>query len=138
MRSRRRRFVGLDSWLIQVRPTTRRFTNVCGNWAIEGQNLVVETRYAEGKQERLLGLAKELVGLGVEIIVAGGPAISAAAQATKTIPIVAGSGVDLIASGLVAGLAQPGGNVTGTTNLDMDMTAKRLELLKESFPGFHE
>jgi putative tryptophan/tyrosine transport system substrate-binding protein len=101
---------------------------------IEGQNLIVETRYAEGKQERLPGLAKELVGLGVEIIVAGGPAISAAAHATKTIPIVAGSGVDLISSGLVASLAQPGGNVTGTTNIDMDMTAKRLELLKKSFP----
>jgi putative tryptophan/tyrosine transport system substrate-binding protein len=103
---------------------------------VEGQNLVIETRYADGKQERLPVLAKELVGLGVEIIVAGGPAISAAASATNKIPIVAGSGADLVASGLVASLAQPGGNVTGTTNIDMDMTAKRLELLKESFPKF--
>jgi ABC-type uncharacterized transport system substrate-binding protein len=101
---------------------------------VEGQNLIVKTRYAEGNQERLPGLAKELVGLGVELIVAGGPAISAAAKATNKIPIVAGSGVDLIASGHVASLARPGGNVTGTTNIDMDMTAKRLELLQESFP----
>lgn len=101
---------------------------------VEGQNLIIETRFADGKQERLPALAKELVGLGVEIIVAGGPAISAAAKATNKIPIVAGSGADLVASGLVANLARPGGNVTGTTNIDMDMTAKRLELLKESFP----
>jgi putative ABC transport system substrate-binding protein len=101
---------------------------------VEGQNLIVETRYADGKQERLPSLAKELVGLSVEIIVAGGPAIAAAAKATDKIPIVAGSGTDLIASGLVASLAQPGGNVTGTTNIDMDMTTKRLELLKETLP----
>jgi len=82
----------------------------------------------------LPSLAKELVGLSVEIIVAGGPAISAAAKATDKIPVVAGSGADLIASGLVASLAQPGGNVTGTTNIDRDMTAKRLELLKETLP----
>ena len=101
---------------------------------VEGQNLIVETRYAEGKRERLQGLATELVGLGVEVIVVGGPAVSAAAQATKKIPIVAGSGTDLVASGLVASLARPGGNVTGNTNIDMDITAKRLELLKETFP----
>jgi putative tryptophan/tyrosine transport system substrate-binding protein len=101
---------------------------------VEGQNLIVETRYAEGKRERLPALAKELVGLGVDIIVAAGPAISAAAKATNKIPIVAGSGADLIAMGLAASLARPGGNVTGTTNIDMDMTAKRLELLKESVP----
>jgi putative ABC transport system substrate-binding protein len=101
---------------------------------VEGQNLILDTRHAQGKQDRLPTLAKELVGLNVEVIVAGGPAVRAAAQATKEIPIVAGSGVDLVASRLVTSLARPGGNVTGTTNIDMDLTAKRLELLKETFP----
>ena len=101
---------------------------------IEGHNLMIETRTAEGKLDRLPGLATELVQLGVDVIVAGGPAVDAAAEATKKIPIVAGSGADLVALGFVASLARPGGNVTGTTNIDMDMTAKRLELLKESFP----
>jgi putative ABC transport system substrate-binding protein len=101
---------------------------------VDGQNLIIETRRAEGKQEKLFGLANELVGLGVEIIVAAGPAITAAAKATKKIPIVAASGTDLVASGLIVSLARPGGNVTGTTNIDIDMSAKRLELLKETLP----
>jgi len=103
---------------------------------IEGQNILVEYRYAEGKLDRLPELAAELVRLKVDVIVAVGPAVRAAKQATNTIPIVAASGADLVASGFAASLAQPGGNVTGTTNIDMDLTGKRLELLKETFPKF--
>ena len=101
---------------------------------VEGRSLIIETRYAHGKRDRLQTLAQELVALNVEIIVAGGPAVTAAAQTTKKIPIVAGSGVDLVGSGLVDSLAHPGSNVTGTTNIDIDLATKRLEILNESFP----
>lgn len=102
---------------------------------IEGQNISVEYRFAEGKEERYAILAAELVELGVEVIVTAGTAATLAAkQATSTIPIVVGNAGDLVGEGLVASLARPGGNVTGFTSVDPDFSAKRLELLREAFP----
>jgi putative tryptophan/tyrosine transport system substrate-binding protein len=104
---------------------------------IEGQNIAIEYRFAQGKRERLPELAAELVRLKVDIIVAagGGGQILAAMNATKTIPIVmVGGGVDPVAAGFVESLARPGGNVTGITNLTGKLGGKRLELLKEAVP----
>jgi len=104
---------------------------------IEGQNIAIEYRYAEGKQERLPELADELVRLKVDILVVSGGirGIRAAKNATETIPIVmGGSGIDPVAGGLVESLARPGGNVTGITNLTRELGGKRLELLKEAVP----
>ena len=104
---------------------------------IEGQNIAIEYRYAEGKRDRLPALAAELVRLKVDIIVvAGGDGpIRAAKNATKTIPIVmAGTGPDPVEAGFIESLARPGGNVTGLTNLNRELGGKRLELLKEAVP----
>ena len=102
---------------------------------IEGKNITVEYRYAEGKMERLPDLAAELVRLKVDVIVAGGgQAIRAAKKATTTIPIVFPSVGDPVASGLVASLARPGGNITGLTLLEPELSGKRLELLNEALP----
>jgi putative tryptophan/tyrosine transport system substrate-binding protein len=104
---------------------------------IEGQNIVIEYRYADGKIERFPELAAELVRLKVDIIVVAGGyrVIRAAMNATKTIPIVmSGGGIDPVEAGLVEGLARPGGNVTGVTNLSGEIAGKRLELLKEAVP----
>ena len=104
---------------------------------IEGQNIAIEFRYAEGKRDRAPALAAELVRLKVDIIVVAGgdDTIRAAKNATKTIPIVmAGLGADPVELGLVESLARPGGNVTGITNLSRELGGKRLELLKEAVP----
>src|SRR5215467_14502315 len=104
---------------------------------IEGQNIAIEYRYAEEKNDRLSGLATELVGLKVDIIVvaAGDQWIRAAKNATRTIPIVmAGQGTDPVRAGHVDSLARPGGNVTGLTVLSRELGGKRLELLKEAVP----
>jgi putative ABC transport system substrate-binding protein len=102
---------------------------------VEGQNLIIESRWANGKLDRLPELAAELIGLQVEVIVTGGtPAVIAAKQTTSTIPIVAASADNLVEAGVVASLARPGGNVTGSTRVDADFSAKRLELLRETFP----
>ena len=104
---------------------------------IEGQNIAIEYRYAEGKLDRVPELAAELVRLKVDIIVVAGGArwIRAAKNATKTIPIVmVGQGSDPVRAGLVESLARPGGNVTGLTDLARELGGKRLELLKEAVP----
>jgi putative tryptophan/tyrosine transport system substrate-binding protein len=104
---------------------------------IEGQNIAIEYRYAEGKIDRYPEFAAELVRLKVDIIVTAGadPVIRAAKNATKTIPIVmVGLGIDPVKAGLVESLARPGGNVTGLTNLGPELGGKRLELLKEAVP----
>src|SRR4029450_1077762 len=104
---------------------------------IEGQSIAIESRYAEGKRDRLPELAAELVRLKVDIIVvAGGDGpIRAAKNATKTIPIVmGGTGPDPVEAGFIESLARPGGNVTGVTNLGSELGGKRLELLKEAVP----
>jgi len=103
---------------------------------IEGQNLAIEHRFAEGQFERLPALAADLVGRKVDVIVAtSGIAALAAKQATATIPIIFTGAADALAMGLVASLAQPGGNVTGLTWLSMELSGKRLELLKEALPS---
>src|SRR5215470_11649086 len=104
---------------------------------VEGQNIAIEYRYAEGKIDRAPELVAELVRLKVEIIVvAGGPRwVRPAKNATKTIPIVmTGAGIDPVEAGVVESLAHPGGNVTGITNLGSELGGKRLELLKEAVP----
>ena len=102
---------------------------------VEGQNISVEYRFAEGKEERYAILAAELVNLGVDVIVTfGTQATVAAKQATSTIPILVGNAGDLVGEGLVASLARPGGNITGFTGVDPDLSAKRLQLLREILP----
>ena len=102
---------------------------------VEGQNILVEYRYAEGKLDRLKEFASEMVSLKVDVIVTGGPiATRPTKQATNTIPIVTAYESDPVGTGLVASLARPGGNVTGLTNLSPDLSVKRLELLKEAIP----
>ena len=102
---------------------------------VEGQNLVIEDRHAEGNQERLRDLAAELVRLKVDVIVAGGGSgIRAAQRATQTIPIVMAVTGDAVRDGFVASLAHPGGNTTGMSWLAAELPGKRLELLKETVP----
>jgi len=103
---------------------------------VEGRDVVIEYRDAEGKPERLPALAAELVALKVDVIVSGStPGILAAKQATKTIPIVFIGTADPVGSGLVTSLARPGGNVTGLSLLAPELVGKRLELLKQAVPG---
>jgi putative ABC transport system substrate-binding protein len=102
---------------------------------IEGKNILIEYRFAEGKADRLPELAMELVRLKVDsMFTAGTPAIFALKRATNTIPIVFFSTSDPIGTGVVASLAHPGGNITGISALASDLWPKRLELLKEIFP----
>ncbi len=102
---------------------------------VEGKNIVIEYRYAEGKRDRLPALAGELVRLKVDVIVtAGGGATPAARGATVTIPIVMGFDSDPVGNGFVASLARPGGNITGLSTLNLELSGKRLELLKEVLP----
>jgi putative tryptophan/tyrosine transport system substrate-binding protein len=104
---------------------------------IDGKNIVIEYRYADGKPDRLAKLAAELVRLKVDIIVTSGapPVIRAAQQASSAIPIVMrGAVVDPVVAGFVSSLAKPGGNITGLSDLDSDLHPKRLELLKEAVP----
>ena len=103
---------------------------------VEGRNLVIEYRYAEGKVEQLPALAAELVALKVDVIVASGTlAALAAKQATSTLPIVFSPAGDPVGSGLVTSLARPGGNVTGLSAFAPELVGKRLELLKQAVPG---
>src|ERR1700687_4775458 len=103
---------------------------------VEGRNVVIEYRDAEGKIERLPALATELVALKVDVIVTGGgtPTALAAKQATKTLPIVFTSATDPVTDELVASLARPGGNLTGLSNLAPELVGKCLEQIKETVP----
>ena len=103
---------------------------------IEGKNIAIEYRYAEGKADRLPALAAELVGLKVEIVFTSStPSVLAVKKATSTIPIVFVSISDPVASGLVTSLARPGGNITGLSIVAVELSGKRLELLKEAVPS---
>jgi putative ABC transport system substrate-binding protein len=103
---------------------------------VEGLNVMIEHRNAEGKFERLPALAAELVAVKVDVIVAPTtPAVLAAKQATRTLPIVFTNVGDPVKSGLVTSLAQPGGNVTGLSSLTQELVGKRLELLTQTVPG---
>jgi putative ABC transport system substrate-binding protein len=103
---------------------------------VEGTNITIEYRYAGGRSEILPGLVRELIDLKVDVIVASvTPDALVAVNATKTIPIVMAAPGDPVATGLVAGLARPGGNATGLSQMLIDLAGKRLELLKEIAPG---
>jgi putative ABC transport system substrate-binding protein len=104
---------------------------------VEGRNLVIEDRDAEGKPERLPALAAELVALKVDVIVAPASTLAALAakQATRALPVVFIGTADPVTSGLVTSLARPGGNVTGLSNLAPELVGKWLELLKRAVPG---
>jgi putative ABC transport system substrate-binding protein len=102
---------------------------------VEGKNIIIEWRHAEGKADRLPRLAAELARLTVDVIVTGGAAATRPAkEATATIPIVMGQDSDPVGSGFVASLARPGGNVTGLSTLLPEISGKRLEILKEAVP----
>jgi putative ABC transport system substrate-binding protein len=101
---------------------------------VEGQNLVIEARWADGRYERLPALAAELVRLQPDVIVTSGPGTRVAKAATATIPIVMAVGGDAVAEGLVASLAHPGGNITGSTFFGPEVAAKRLEIMKAAVP----
>ncbi len=102
---------------------------------VEGKDIVIEYRYAEGKLERLPALAAELVRLKVDVIVTAGPAATRPAkEATVTIPIVMAQDNDPVGNGFVASLARPGGNITGLATLAPEISGKHLELLKETVP----
>ena len=101
----------------------------------EGKNIVLDYRYAEGKVDRLPSLAAELVQLNVDVIVTtSGNSARAATEATKTIPIVLTTGADPVKTGLAESLAKPAGNVTGFSIVEEDLSGKRVEVLKETFP----
>ena len=102
---------------------------------IEGQNIIIEPRYWEGKVDRLPELAAELIHLKCDVIVTSGTeAAEAAKNSIKTIPVVMAFGADAVRRGIVADLARPGGNITGLTSIASELTGKRLEVLKEIVP----
>jgi putative tryptophan/tyrosine transport system substrate-binding protein len=102
---------------------------------IEGDNLVIEYRFADGKAERLFNLVTELLELKPDVLViAGTPAVRAAQKATASVPIVMGTASDPVGSGFVQSLAQPGGNITGLSNLSTDLSPKLVEMLRNIAP----
>ena len=102
---------------------------------VEGENIVIEYRWADGKLDRLPGFVTDLVHAKVDVIVSSAsPAIRFAKEQTSTIPIVMAGVTDPVGVGFVASLARPGGNITGLTHLSPDLSGKRLELLKEVVP----
>jgi putative ABC transport system substrate-binding protein len=100
---------------------------------VEGRNLMLTHRWADGRRDRLPGLAAELVDSKVDVIIALGPAVLAAKRATSTTPIVMAFSGDPVGNGVVSNLARPGGNITGFSYMSTDLAAKRLELLNETF-----
>jgi putative ABC transport system substrate-binding protein len=102
---------------------------------VEGKNIVIDWRTADGKPDRLPALTAELVRLKVDVIVTGGPTVTRAAkEATSTIPIVMTNDPDPVGDGFIANLARPGGNITGLSTLSVELSGKRLEILTEVVP----
>jgi putative ABC transport system substrate-binding protein len=105
------------------------------NGYVEGQNVILERRWGEGRVERIAEIGAELVRMKVDVIVVGtDPAIAAVKRQTSSIPIVMVGASDPVGAGFVASLARPGGNVTGTSRMSPELSAKRLELLREAVP----
>jgi putative ABC transport system substrate-binding protein len=104
---------------------------------IEGRNVAIEFRWAEGRTERYTEIATEFVRLKVDVIVTTGGAVLAVKQVTSVIPIVFALALDPVGSGMVTSLARPGGNITGLSLQSTDLSSKRLELLREIVPGLH-
>jgi putative tryptophan/tyrosine transport system substrate-binding protein len=103
---------------------------------VEGENIVIEDRYAEGKFDRLPALAAELVRLKVDVIITAGPPVTRAVkEATATIPVVMAQDGDPVGNGFVASLSRPGGNITGMSQLAPEISGKQLELLNETVPN---
>ena len=102
---------------------------------VEGQNLAIEYRWGEGNFNRLADLAADLVERKVDVIIANGPAAMAAKRATSLIPIVFVTAGDAVGQGLAASLSRPSGNVTGTSSMEVELSGKRLELLKSAMPS---
>jgi putative tryptophan/tyrosine transport system substrate-binding protein len=121
-----------SAWTDWVAAFVRRLGEL--GW-IEGRTVAIEYRWAEGRIERYREIAAEFVRLKVDVIVTVGGAVPAAKQATSVIPIVFAIAIDPLASGLVASLARPGGNVTGLSMQATELAAKRLEILREVLPG---
>jgi len=131
-------------WLANALPTTPEVKRIYSSYTrkfrelgyIEGQNLFIEWRFSEGRNERFADFAAEMVRRNVDVIVAAAtPAAQSAQQATRKIPIVFYAVVDPVGAGLVASLAHPGGNITGLSMLSVEVAAKRLELLRETIPA---
>jgi putative ABC transport system substrate-binding protein len=125
-----------SAWSEFVPPFEQRLREL--GW-IDGHNLEIDYQWADGKADRYGKIAKAFVDRGVDVIVtAGTPAVAAAKKTTKAIPIVFTTAGDPARTGLVQSLARPGGNVTGLSNGQTDLAAKRLELLRDAVPGLHE
>jgi putative tryptophan/tyrosine transport system substrate-binding protein len=101
---------------------------------VEGQNIIIEYRYGDGRPARIPDLAADLVRLKVDVIVAGGTPIRTAKDTTSTLPIVMAVSTDPVESGFVESLARPGGNITGLSSMASELSGKRLGLFKEAFP----
>lgn len=125
-----------SAWSEFIPPFEQRLREL--GW-IDGHNIEIDYRWADGREDRYGKIARDFVGRGVDVIVtAGTPAVIAAKKATRTIPIVFAAAGDPVRTGLVRSLAHPGGNVTGLSNGQTDLAGKRLDVLRAAVPGLHE
>jgi putative ABC transport system substrate-binding protein len=102
---------------------------------IEGQNVVIDYRWADGQYDRLNALSAELINLQPDVLITSGPGVRVLKETTTTVPVVMAVGGDVVADGIVASMARPGGNITGSVAFGPELTAKRLEFLKDAVPS---